>query len=81
MKVYTYTEARQNLARILEEAQSAGKVLIQRRDGSVFALMPEPTGRSPLDVDGIEADVTSEDLVRIIREGRERAASVGEPKE
>ena len=42
MLVYTYSEARQKLARVLDEAESQGKVLIRRKDGRTFALVPEP---------------------------------------
>jgi len=33
MVIYTYSEARQKLASVLDEAESKGKVLIQRKDG------------------------------------------------
>ena len=72
MKVYTYSEARQKLAQVLDEAKECGKVLIRRRDGSVFSLTPEPLARSPLDVVGIETEISSEEIVAIVREGRER---------
>ena len=32
MRVYTYSEARQKLAIVLEQAENAGKVLIRRKD-------------------------------------------------
>jgi PHD/YefM family antitoxin component YafN of YafNO toxin-antitoxin module len=41
MEIYTYSEARQNLVTVLEKAERSGKVLIRRRDGRVFALVPE----------------------------------------
>ena len=50
VEVYTYSEARQKLARVLDEAESTGKVLIRRRDGRTYALMPERVDASPLDV-------------------------------
>ncbi len=40
MKVYTYSEARQRLARVLDEARSGGEIRIKRRDGSEFAVRP-----------------------------------------
>jgi hypothetical protein len=55
MQVYTYSEARQKLAFVLEQAESTGKVLIRRRDGRTFALVPEKTLSSPLDVPPIKA--------------------------
>lgn len=72
MKVYTYSEARQHLARILEEARSEGAVGIRRRDGHTFILKPDQRSGSPLDVDGIDVGVTTEEIVAFVREGRER---------
>jgi hypothetical protein len=72
MQVYTYSEARQKLAMILDQAENSGKVLIRRKDGRTFALVPEKVVSSPLDVPSIEAKVTTQEIVDIIREGRER---------
>ncbi len=72
MHVYTYSEARQKLAVVLEQAENTGKVLIRRKDGRVFSLTPEKISGSPLDVPSIKADITTKELVDIIREGRER---------
>jgi len=74
MQVYTYSETRQNLASVLRQALNSGKVLIQRKDGQTFALTPEPDQKltSPLDVPSIDADISTQELVRIIRKGRER---------
>ena len=72
MQVYTYSEARQKLARVLEQAESTGKVLIRRKDGRTFALVPEQTPSSPLDVASIKADISTQEIVAIIREGRQR---------
>jgi antitoxin Phd len=52
--------------------KNKGKVLIQRKDGRTFALIPEKNVRSPLDVPSIKAKVTTKEIVDIIREGRER---------
>jgi antitoxin Phd len=72
MQVYTYSEARQNLAMILAQAEKTGKVLIRRKDGRTFALIPEKFVFSPLDVPTIKAKITTQEIVDIIREGRER---------
>jgi len=72
MQVYTYSEARQKLAEVLELAENTGKVLIRRRDGRTFALVPEKIALSPLDVPSIKADITSQEIVAIVREGRDR---------
>ena len=40
MIVVTYSEARQNLAKILNTAKKEGKVLIRRADGSEYYITP-----------------------------------------
>ena len=72
MQVYTYSEARQKLAIVLKQAESTGKVIIRRKDGRTFALIPETIATSPLDVPSIKAKVSTKEIVDIIREGRER---------
>jgi antitoxin Phd len=72
MQVYTYSEARQKLAEVLEQAESTGKVLIRRKDGRTFALVPEQILSSPLDVPSIKADISTQEIVAMVREGRER---------
>ena len=72
MQVYTYSEARQKLAIVLEQAENSGKVLIRRKDGRTFALTPEKIASSPLDIPSINMNITSQEIVDIIREGRER---------
>jgi hypothetical protein len=69
MKSYTFSEARQNLAAILEQARRDGGVRIQRRDGQSFVLIPEPAKASPLDIPGITPGktVTREDILQSIR--------------
>ena len=72
MRVYTYSEARQKLSSVLDKAESMGKVVIRRKDGRTFALTPEQTRRSPLDVPSIRATVRTEELVDIRRKERSR---------
>lgn len=72
MKVYTYSEARQNLAGVLEEARRKGTVRIKRRDGQEFVITPTKAKRSPLDVRGVRLNLTAAEIVRAVREGRER---------
>ncbi|MEW6381639.1 MAG: type II toxin-antitoxin system Phd/YefM family antitoxin [bacterium] len=70
MTVYTYSKARQNLASLLEKADQEGEVRIQRKDGRVFILRPEKTERSPLDVEGINLGISTDEIIRFISEGR-----------
>lgn len=54
MTIYTFSEARQKFASVLEKARSEGKVLIKRKDGSVFVIQPVSNRGSPLNVKGID---------------------------
>ncbi len=72
MKVYTYSEARQQLASLLDAAQRDGAVRIRRKDGCSFILQPEASGASPLDVQGVSLGISTPEIVSIVREGRER---------
>ena len=70
MKVFTYSEARQNLSRLLNIAQKE-EVEIRRRDGSRFSLVAKKTkGKSPFDVNGIKTRVSTKDILSAIRESR-----------
>jgi len=73
MRIYTYSEARQKLSSVLDTAESMGKVIIRRKDGRTFALIPERTRRSPLDIPSIQATVSTKELVEIVRKERGRA--------
>jgi antitoxin Phd len=77
MQIYTYSEARQKLARVLGRAESTGKVLIRRRDGRTFALIPEKNQQSPLDVPAIRVAITTKDLVALVRKERGRIRGPG----
>lgn len=72
MTVYTFSHAGQNFASILEQARKEGEVIIKRKDGSSFIIKPIPQNESPLNVKGIDLSLTSDEIVGIIRESRER---------
>ncbi|ETX05952.1 type II toxin-antitoxin system Phd/YefM family antitoxin [Candidatus Entotheonella palauensis] len=72
MTVYTFSEARQNLASVLEQAKREGAVQIKRRDGSLFTIMPVPSQGSPLNVGYVDIDLTQDEIVSAVRAGRER---------
>lgn len=72
MKTYTYTEARQKLASLLEEAAQYGEVWIKRRDGQMFIIKPQKRQGSPLDVKGVRLNLSRAERVQSIEEGRRR---------
>jgi antitoxin (DNA-binding transcriptional repressor) of toxin-antitoxin stability system len=79
MKVYNYSEARQNFSTVLNTALKE-EVIIARKDGSKFKLTPihekQKNTKSPLEtITGIKpnaASLTMGDILDAIREGRER---------
>lgn len=73
MKVYTYSEARQKLSDVLDRAKVEGEVRIKRRDGGEFVVRPAQRRGSPLDVEGVDTDMTAEEIVDAVRELRERS--------
>lgn len=72
MKIYTYSEARQKLASLLEKAKKEGKIIIKRKDGSKFELRPIEEKKSPLDVGGINLKIKRKEIIDILREVRAR---------
>ena len=72
MKIYTYSQARQNLAELLEKARIDGEVGIRRRDGQTYVLKPVRKKGSPLDVAGVDLKLSADDLNEAVRESRER---------
>ncbi|QXL84995.1 hypothetical protein [Comamonas sp. NLF-1-9] len=70
MKAFTYSEARQNLAELLNLAKEA-EVEIRRKDGSVFLLREKRRDTSsPFDVPGVKTLVATRDIVEAVRESR-----------
>ena len=79
MKIYNYSEARQNFSTVLNTALKED-VVIARKDGSKFKLTPirenQKKAKSPLEtIKGIKTNTTNltmGDILDAIREGRER---------
>jgi hypothetical protein len=72
MEIYTYSQARQKLSSVLDKAELTGKVLIRRRDGRTYALVPERVPASPLDVPSVKANISTKEIVSLIRRERGR---------
>ena len=70
MKVYTYSEARQRLSELLDYAEKE-EVLIRRRDGSTYVIVPKRMPASPFEIPGIRTKASTQDILRAIRESRE----------
>lgn len=72
MKVYTYSQARQKLSKLLDEARLDGEVGIKKRDGQTFILKPVKEKGSPLDIKGVDTNITLDELNSAVRESRDR---------
>ncbi len=72
MREYSFTEARQHFAAVLDEAKREGMVCIKKRDGEAFYIQSAPAKKSPLDVTGVDLNLAVSDIVECIRQGRER---------
>ncbi|MGQ0613074.1 MAG: type II toxin-antitoxin system Phd/YefM family antitoxin [Planctomycetaceae bacterium] len=71
MKVYTFSEARQQLATLLDRARRDGQARIRRRDGQEFVVQPlGATESAPFDVPGLRLRLSPEEIVAVVREGR-----------
>ena len=71
MKVYTYSEARQQLSDLLNQAQTE-EVIIRRRDGTLFSVKSKQPKQSPFDVKGVKINLSKKDIIKAVRESREQ---------
>lgn len=78
MKVYTFSQARQNLAEVLNRAK-VEKVTIRRHGGEAFTIVPECRVGSPLDVPGVKSRVSTSDILAAVRESRARPSTPPRP--
>ena len=68
----TYLETQQSLSVLLEQASQEGEVRIRRENGQTFVLKPEKAQQSPLDVEGVDLGISTDEIIGFIREGRKQ---------
>jgi antitoxin (DNA-binding transcriptional repressor) of toxin-antitoxin stability system len=73
MKIFTFSEARQKFASVLDTAQKEGAVQITRRDGRAFTIQPVQETPSPLAIKGVKLKLSRDEIVAAVRESRIRA--------
>lgn len=72
MKIYTYSQARERLADILEESKKE-EIIIRRRKGDMFSIVPKmPIRRSPFDVTGLQKNISRKEILEAIQDSREQ---------
>jgi hypothetical protein len=72
MQIYTYTQAEKDLSGVLDYAIKTGEALVKRPNGDMFVIKPQKRKSSPLDVPGIQAGMSVDEIVDFIRECRDR---------
>ncbi len=70
LTVYTYSEVRQNFASVLDKARKVGKVLVKRKDGTIFIIKPITKNDSPLDVKGVDIKLSRNEIVDLLHKVR-----------
>jgi prevent-host-death family protein len=75
MKIYNYSEARQNFSTVLNTALKE-EVIITRRDGNKFKLISMNENKKELkspveNIKGIKTDITMEEILEAIKQRRE----------
>jgi GGDEF domain-containing protein len=78
MKVYSYSEARQRFAEILNMAREED-VIIKRRGGEAFTIAFKKVSQSPFSITGIKTKATTKDILQAIKDSRERIAEPSNP--
>ncbi len=79
MKVYTYSQARQNLAEILNRSKDE-EVVIRRRGGDSFSVVPRAREGSPFDVPGIRTRATTADILSAVKDSRAKTSQKRHPR-
>ena len=72
MNIFTFTEARQRLAALLDQVVPQGEVRIKRWDGQVFSIKPQNIKDSPLNVIGLDLNISHDDILQSDEEVRKR---------
>jgi hypothetical protein len=70
MKVYTYSQARQNFSTVLNEAEKE-EVLIKRKGGQIFCISVKSTApSSPFDIPSVKTKANTLDIMKAIKSSR-----------
>jgi hypothetical protein len=66
---YSYEKAKKSFDLVFKKATIDGKVAI-RKDNDLYILMPASKDASPLDVEGVDMNISSKDIIQFIHESR-----------
>lgn len=68
----TVNNVKKKLERLLKISKKEGAVKIKQKDGGIFTLRPDNKNASPLDVEGIDIAISTDEIIEIIRESRKQ---------
>lgn len=71
MSIYAYPDVIRNVRVLFEEAIRKGEARVRWNDGQVLVIRPELSDASPLDIEGIDLGITTNEILECIHEGRE----------
>ena len=72
MTTYSCEQVRQQLESVLRAARNQGEVRIKSQDGQEYAVRPVASTASPFDIPGVDLNLSADEIVAFVREGRER---------
>lgn len=68
--ILAYSQARRKMPSLLDRMIEQREGRMKRRDGQSFVIRPEPREGSPLDVEGVDLGITTDEILDFIQEGR-----------
>ena len=71
MKEYRDIDLIRNLDMVLKAVETIGKIILRRDDGATFAITLEQPNSSPLNIPSIQSKISTNEIVEIVRSGRE----------
>ena len=71
MKVYSYSEARQKFAKVLDLARTE-EVIIRKRSGELFSIAYKKPSTSPFDIKGVKTRAKTKDIIEAVEASRSR---------
>jgi len=77
MAIYTYSNANQNIDLLLEEVVKEGEARIKSKDGQIFVIRPGLKIDSPLNIEGINLGISTNEIIQSIHESRGRELCYG----
>lgn len=72
MTTYSVVKAKKYLERLLKISKQEGSVKIKQKDGVIFTLKPDNKNASPLDIEGIDLEIKTDEIIEIVRESRKQ---------